>query len=95
MDIQERIEQILMENFEPVFLNIEDSSDRHARHSQNFGGGHFRVLLVSKYFEDKTPVEQHRLVNTCLAEFFGRGIHALALKTLTPQEWEKNPNVMW
>ena len=54
------------------------------------GGDHFQVLVISSSFEGKKLVEQHQLVYAALAEAMGsERIHALALKTLTPEEWNR------
>jgi stress-induced morphogen len=54
------------------------------------GGDHWQVIIVSPAFEGKGLLEQHRLVNDALKEHMGdERIHALALKTFTPAQWEK------
>jgi len=54
------------------------------------GGDHWQVFIVSPAFEGKGLVEQHRMVNDALKEAMGdQRIHALALKTYTPAQWEK------
>jgi stress-induced morphogen len=54
------------------------------------GGDHWQVIIVSSAFEGKGLLEQHRLVNEALKlELGDQRIHALALKTFTPEQWEK------
>jgi stress-induced morphogen len=54
------------------------------------GGDHWQVIIVTSAFEGKGLLEQHRLVNEALqAEIGDQRIHALALKTFTPAQWEK------
>jgi stress-induced morphogen len=54
------------------------------------GGDHWQLFIVSPAFEGKGLVEQHRLVNEALKNEMGdQRIHALALKTFTPAQWEK------
>mgnify|MGYP001165924270 FL=1 len=54
------------------------------------GGDHWQVIIVSAAFEGKGLVEQHRMVNEALKEPMGdQRIHALALKTYSPAQWEK------
>jgi stress-induced morphogen len=54
------------------------------------GGDHWQVIIVSPAFEGKGLVEQHRMVNEALKEPIGdQRIHALALKTYSPAQWEK------
>lgn len=51
-------------------------------------GEHFQSIVVSPSFEGKTLVEQHKLVMKPLKEAFESHVHALALKTYTPDKWE-------
>ena len=54
------------------------------------GGDHWQVVIVSPAFEGKGLLEQHRMVNEALRDEMGdQRIHALALKTFTPAQWEK------
>lgn len=54
------------------------------------GGDHWQVVIVSPAFEGKGLVEQHQLVYAALKDEMGdQRIHALALKTFTPAQWEK------
>ena len=49
-------------------------------------GVHFEALVVSEAFAGKLPLARHRMVYATLGERMGGEIHALALKTLTPDE---------
>ena len=54
------------------------------------GGDHWQLFIVSPAFEGKGLIEQHRMVNDALKEEMeDQRIHALALKTYTPAQWEK------
>ena len=46
---------------------------------------HYEARIVSQAFEGKTLIEQHQLVYRALGEAMHGPIHALALKTYTPQ----------
>ena len=50
---------------------------------------HYQARIVSRAFEGKTLIEQHQLVYGALAEAMQGPIHALALKTYTPDAWAK------
>ncbi|MDQ2694725.1 MAG: BolA family transcriptional regulator [Pseudomonadota bacterium] len=53
-------------------------------------GVHFEAVVISDAFNGKTPVQQHRLVFAALGGRMEREeIHALALKTFTPQAWQR------
>ena len=50
---------------------------------------HYEATVVSTNFEGKNRVEQHQLVYQALGELMSGPVHALALKTFTPDAWEK------
>ena len=51
-------------------------------------GQHFELLLVSNEFVGKSRVARQQLVNALLMEELKSGkLHALSMKTLTPDEW--------
>ncbi len=52
-------------------------------------GQHFEAVIVSAEFNGKRMVQQHQLVYKALGERMGGEIHALAMKTFTPEEWRK------
>ena len=52
-------------------------------------GRHFEALIVSPLFRDKSKVRQHQLVYAALGERMREDIHALSMKTLTPEEWQR------
>ena len=54
------------------------------------GGDHWQVIIVASQFEGKGLVDQQRMVNEALKEALeSQRIHALALKTYTPDQWER------
>jgi len=80
------IERILREKLAPAHLDVIDESIHHAGHAGASEGGHFRVVVVSTAFDGRSLVERHRMVNAALEGLFAGRIHALALRTLTPDE---------
>ncbi|MBL8382434.1 MAG: BolA family transcriptional regulator [Burkholderiales bacterium] len=50
-------------------------------------GAHFEAVIVSNAFAGKSRVARHQLVNRALGSRMGNEIHALSMKTLTPEEW--------
>ncbi|NEO31048.1 MAG: BolA family transcriptional regulator [Symploca sp. SIO3C6] len=54
------------------------------------GGDHLQAIVVSSQFEGKTLVKQHQLVYAALKEAMAtEEIHALAIKTYTPEAWKE------
>jgi len=51
-------------------------------------GRHFEALIVSPLFRGKPKVRQHQLVYAALGDRMREDIHALSMKTLTPEEWQ-------
>jgi len=51
-------------------------------------GRHFEAVIVSKAFEGKGMLQQHRLVYQVLGDKMEK-IHALSMKTFTPEQWAK------
>ncbi len=60
------------------------------------GGDHYEVEVVSEAFAGMSAIQRHRMVYTPLKDVLGGALHALALKTRTPDEatpanQEENP----
>ena len=71
-------------------MEILDESHRHAGHAgAAAGGGHFRALLVSQRFEGLSQMARQRLVYGAVGRWMGKQIHALSMRTYTPEEWTK------
>ncbi len=51
-------------------------------------GQHFEALIVSALFREKSRVQRHQLVYRALGDRMREEIHALSMKTLTPEEFE-------
>jgi len=84
--VQERIEEKLAEGIELKHLEVVNESGNH-----NVPPGsesHFRVVLVSDSFGGERLVRRHQRVNRILANELAHGVHALAIHTYTPDEWE-------
>jgi stress-induced morphogen len=73
---------------EDLKRRIEESiSGAHAEVEDYTGGGdHFRATVTAAAFEGRSRIEQHRLVYDVFGEEIGGPIHALSLKTQTPQK---------
>ena len=53
-------------------------------------GQHFQALIVSLEFAGRNRVQRHQLVYAALGERMREEIHALSMRTLTPEEWRAN-----
>ena len=54
-------------------------------------GQHFQAVIVSADFAGKNRVQRHQLVYGALGERMREEIHALSMRTLSPDEWQKAP----
>jgi len=86
MTIQASIESKLLEALEPAYLEVSNESSSHnvPPNSET----HFKVVLVAAVFDSERLLGRHRRINKILAEELAGGVHALALHTYTPAEWE-------
>lgn len=83
---QQWIEQQLALALAPDYLQVVNESDQH-----NVPPGsesHFKVTIVSPQFKNLGLLERHRAVNAVLSKLRDQGLHALALHTFTPEEWQ-------
>ena len=51
------------------------------------GQGHYEALVIADDFAGLSSVRRHQLVYATLGDRVGGEIHALALRTFTPEEW--------
>jgi acid stress-induced BolA-like protein IbaG/YrbA len=52
------------------------------------GQGHYEAVVICPAFDGKRSLPRHQMVYSTLGERVGREIHALAVKTFTPEEWQ-------
>ncbi|MFM7010240.1 MAG: BolA family protein [Betaproteobacteria bacterium] len=50
-------------------------------------GSHFEAVIVSTAFAGKRPIARHQLVYAALGDRMKQEIHALSMRTLTPEEF--------
>ena len=83
---QQQIADKLTQSFTADYLEVVDESGQH-----NVPPGsesHFKVIIVATEFERLGLVKRHQAVYSVLSELMEDGIHALALHTLSPKEWQ-------
>ncbi len=51
-------------------------------------GQHLQAIVISPDFDGMMLVKQHKMVMQPLKEAFAESVHALGLKTFTPEKWE-------
>lgn len=56
----------------------------------NQDGQHFSAVVIAPQFRGMPMIQQHRLVNQALQSYLASGeIHALQLKTYSPEQWQQ------
>lgn len=86
MTLQATLESKLIAALQPLHLEVINES-----HMHNVPPGsetHFKVVVVSEAFAGKRLVQRHQLVYAIVAEELRGGVHALALHTHLPAEWQ-------
>lgn len=88
MRVADAIHSKLTDALAPARLDIVDESHLHAGHAGARDGGesHFRLEIVSQAFAGKSRLDRQRMVYGLLSDEIAAGLHALAMKTLTPEE---------
>lgn len=88
MRMAERISARLTAALDQARVEVIDDSARHRGHAGAGEGGesHFKVEVVSPAFAGQSRVARQRLVYDALKAEFAAGVHALEVKTLTPEE---------
>ena len=69
---KEAIEQLIKKSIPDASVSIEDLKG---------DGDHYSATVISKSFEGKTKIEQHKIVYESLQGKMGTELHALMLKT--------------
>lgn len=84
----DRIRTTLEAAFAPAQIIVQDDSAKHAGHAgaRPEGETHYSVEVISPAFAGRSRVDRSRAVHAVLAGEFSRGLHALALRLMTPEE---------
>ncbi|HSC74924.1 MAG TPA: BolA/IbaG family iron-sulfur metabolism protein [Pseudomonadales bacterium] len=85
MKIQNEIDEIIRRAFSPSHLELVNESYMHSVPAGS--ESHFKLVLVSDQFAGMRSVARHQKVYAALGDMM-KQIHALALHTFTPEEWQ-------
>ena len=72
----------------PEHLEVIDESHLHSRGLET----HYKAVIVSALFEGKRAIQRHQAVYAAMGELMAQ-VHALALHTHTPAEWQADASV--
>lgn len=87
-DRADRIRTALEAALAPAQVTVQDDSGKHVGHAgaRPEGQTHYSVIVVSPAFAGQSRVARSRTVHALLDAEFQGGLHALALRLLTPEE---------
>ncbi len=71
----ERLQGILAEGLEHEHMEL--SGD----------GRHFYLTMVSAAFRGLNRIQQHQMIYKVLGDLMKEDVHALVIKTFTPEDW--------
>ncbi len=86
--VLELIENRLAKGLTPQHLSVENESYMHSVPAD--AETHFRIVVVAEAFAGRRQVQCHQAVYGLLHDLIGKPIHALALHTYGPEDWESN-----
>lgn len=77
-------------NIEEIKKMLEDGIEQ-AQVMVDGDGYHYQATIISELFVNKSKVQRQQLVYEVLGSLIRSGeLHALSMRTLTPQEWEQD-----
>ncbi|SEO73607.1 Stress-induced morphogen (activity unknown) [Halogranum amylolyticum] len=85
MDLSE-IERLIEAGIE----DAEATVSRPRSPDENHEDAHFAAVVVSPAFAGKNLVQQHQMVYDALGDHMTTDIHAMEIKTYTPEEYEEH-----
>lgn len=85
MSVEQSIFDKLAAQFSPTVLDVQNESHMHSGPAAE---SHFKVIVVSDSFAGQRLLQRHRSVNQCLADELAGPVHALAIHTYDPQQWQ-------
>ena len=84
--VQDSLESKLKTGLKLTHLEVVNESHMHSVPPNS--ETHFKVVAVSADFDGKRSVARHQLIYKIVADELHGPVHALALHTYTPAEWQ-------
>ncbi|XP_034939993.1 bolA-like protein DDB_G0274169 [Chelonus insularis] len=85
--IENKIKTTLQSALKPTYLEILNESYMH--NVPKTAETHFKIIVVSKQFENQPLIKRHRMINELLADELQTNIHALSIIAKTPSQWNE------
>jgi len=83
-DMKQHLTEQLQLALSPSYLEVINESSNHSGPATE---SHFKLIVVSDYFNDLALIARHRFINNLFKEELSH-IHALAMHTYTSHEWQ-------
>jgi stress-induced morphogen len=91
MSLTEQLRSLISQTFAPIHYELINESAKHYGHLEGPSTEtHFKALIVSTKFEGLSRVRRQQMVYALVSPFLeanGGTLHALAMTTVTPDEW--------
>ncbi|MCR8923296.1 BolA/IbaG family iron-sulfur metabolism protein [Dasania sp. GY-MA-18] len=98
MSVEASLRSKLQQHFNPSYLQVDNESHMHSVPANS--ETHFKLVVVADGFQGQRAIARHQQIYKLLAEELAGPIHALAIHTYTPEEWQQqavapdSPNCM-
>ena len=85
MNREQRI-LLQMKALQPLQVELKNDSHKHASHVEHLGSAgftgetHYKLTIVSDFFNGKSRIDRQRMIMDLLKEEFSSGLHALEIK---------------
>ena len=89
MDLKDKIEELLHNNFNICNLRIIDNSYKHRNHKgvkESGVNGHFEIEIISSDFDGISSIQRHRMINMALQDEIGKTIHSLSINAKSTKD---------
>lgn len=86
MTVEETLTGKFIAEFSPVHFELDNESYKH--NVPKGSESHFKAVIVSDAFSDMPRIRRHQAAYAVAADELAGDVHALALHTFTPAEWE-------
>ena len=89
--VETLITQKLTEAFHPV-THLQVLNESYMHNVPKGSETHFKVVVVSDKFENKSLIARHRAINETLCEELAGSVHALSIVAKTGSQWSNMSN---
>tara|TARA_B100002019_G_scaffold25861_1_gene19717 strand:- start:205 stop:516 length:312 start_codon:yes stop_codon:yes gene_type:complete len=89
--LENSISKKINSNLVPFYFRVINESHMHT--SSIDAESHFKLIIVSSFFDEKNMLQRHRMIYDLLAYELSNGVHALSIHTYTKCEWQEKSEI--